>query len=152
MNAIKEKVEIGSPIFGICLGLQLLFTKSEEFDSGYGLEIINGIVKKFPNDLNGEKIKVPHMCWNRIELTKTQSWELTPLSSSKVGEFMYFVHSYYVVPVDESIKLSLTNYNGINFCSSINYKNIFATQFHPEKSAEDGLLIYKKWAELNKLI
>ena len=62
---------------------------------------------------------------------------------------MYFVHSYYVVPVDESIKLSLTNYNGINFCSSINYKNIFATQFHPEKSAEDGLLIYKKWAELN---
>ena len=152
VNAIKEKVLSGYPIFGICLGLQLLFSKSEEFESGVGLELINGIVKRFPKELNGEKIKVPHMGWNKIDLYESQSWKSTPLNTLSDGSFMYFVHSYFIEPFKDSIKLSLTDYNGVNFCSSINYKNIFATQFHPEKSAEDGLLIYKNWAELNKLI
>ena len=65
---------------------------------------------------------------------------------------MYFIHSYYVKPDEDSCVLTLTNYDGVEFCSSINYKNIFATQFHPEKSASKGLSIYKQWAHINKLI
>lgn len=149
--AIKEKVRNGTPIFGICLGQQLLFTESEEFGAGNGLDLIKGVIKKFPDTFNGRKIKVPHIAWNTIYKLK-QNWELTELNELHQNDFMYFIHSYFVKPVDDTCILTLTNYDGIEFCSSIKNNNIFATQFHPEKSADKGVSIYKNWAYINNLI
>lgn len=148
---IKSKVENGTPLFGICLGLQLLFTKSEEFGEGYGLNLIPGVIKKFSYDSKNEKLKVPHISWNKI-YNSNRNWENTPLSGINQNEYMYFVHSFYVNPLDLNCVLTKTNYGGIEFCSSIYHENIFATQFHPEKSASEGLSLYKKWGMLNNLI
>ena len=151
IDAIKSKVNKGTPIFGICLGLQLLFTKSEEFGSGSGLDLIPGMIKKFPERIEDRRMKVPHISWNQVYGLKS-SWEETPLNELKNKEFMYFIHSYYVKPDDESYLLTNTNYDGLEFCSSIIKNNIFATQFHPEKSADKGISIYKNWALINNLL
>jgi len=151
VNPIKAAVKKGKPFFGICLGLQLVFTKSEEFGSGNGLDLIPGIIKKFPTEFETKKIKVPQIAWNKIYSYK-QSWNNTPLFNISENEFMYFVHSYYVSPSSEDCIVAKTNYEGLEYCSAISKGNIFATQFHPEKSAEKGINIYKNWAKNNKLI
>jgi imidazole glycerol-phosphate synthase subunit HisH len=151
IDTIKSKVSSGTPLFGICLGLQLLFTKSEEFGSGNGLDLISGIIKRFPEKFDDRKIKVPHITWNQVYKLKN-SWEETPLRDVINHEFMYFIHSYYVQPNNDKCILTNTNYDGIEFCSSITQNNIFATQFHPEKSADKGISIYKNWALINKLL
>jgi len=150
-DAIKQKVNSGTPIFGICLGQQLLFTESEEFGAGNGLDLISGVIKRFPETFEGRKIKVPHIAWNTI-LKFNQEWDNSALRDLNNREFMYFIHSYYVKPMDHSCILTLTNYDGIEFCSSILKKNIFATQFHPEKSADKGISIYKNWGLINNLL
>jgi glutamine amidotransferase len=151
IEVIKGKVNDGTPIFGICLGLQLLFTESEEFGDENGLNLIGGSIKRFPSILNDRKIKVPHISWNRI-YKKKRDWNSSPLKHLTDNDYMYFVHSYYVLPSNEDFTLTLTNYDGIEYCSSIQFKNIFATQFHPEKSAIKGLKIYENWAKENQLI
>jgi glutamine amidotransferase len=148
--AIIQKVKSGVPIFGICLGLQLLFTESEEFGAGMGLDLISGVIKRFPEKYQNRKIRVPQIAWNTI-YNQEQDWEKTALREIKNNDFMYFIHSYYVEPKDKNNILTLTNYDGIEFCSSVNYKNIFATQFHPEKSSDKGISIYKNWALMYKL-
>ena len=148
---LKEKVNAGIPLMGICLGQQLLFTESEEFGSGKGLDLITGIIKRFPDYYDGRKIKVPHIAWNTI-YKSNQDWGLSALKDLQVNDFMYFIHSYYVNPQDNSSVLSLSNYDGIEFCSAIQNGNIFATQFHPEKSASKGISVYKNWAQNNNLI
>jgi glutamine amidotransferase len=150
-TAIQEKVKNGTPIFGICLGLQLLFTESEEFGAGNGLDLISGVIKRFPENFEKRKIKVPHIAWNTI-YKSDQNWDKIALKELKNNDFMYFIHSYYVKPSDNSCVLTKTNYDGIEFCSSILKDNIFATQFHPEKSAEKGISIYKNWALINNLL
>jgi glutamine amidotransferase len=150
-TAIQDKVKNGTPIFGICLGQQLLFTESEEFGAGKGLDLISGIIKRFPENLEGKKIKVPHISWNTI-FKSEQGWEQTALKELKNNDFMYFIHSYYVVPKENSCILTQTDYDGIEFCSAIKSENIFATQFHPEKSADKGISIYKNWALINNLL
>ena len=150
-DAIKQKVNDGTPIFGICLGQQLLFTESEEFGAGNGLDLISGVIKRFPESIEDRKIRVPHIAWNTI-YKSIQNWESTALNELANNDFMYFIHSYYVKPDDESCVLTLTNYDSIEFCSSIKSKNIFATQFHPEKSAKKGISIYKNWASIHNLI
>jgi len=151
VNTIKESVENGKPFFGICLGMQLIFSKSEEFGSGNGLDLISGVIKKFPTILNEQSLKVPQISWNKIYTFKNK-WTNTPLHNINDHEFMYFVHSYYAEPLlDESI-LTHTNYNGIEYCSAVIKDNIFATQFHPEKSAEEGIKIYKNWGTINNLM
>lgn len=151
VNVIKDNVKNGKPIFGVCLGLQLLFTKSEEFGSGEGLNLISGTIRKFPSAVEEKKIRVPQIAWNKI-YRKDQSWNKTALKDLQQNEFMYFVHSYYVDPEHDSCILTQTNYEGVEYCSAISQDNIFATQFHPEKSAEKGISIYKNWAILNNLI
>jgi|TARA_B110001469_G_C9648223_1_gene329096 glutamine amidotransferase len=151
IDAIKSKVTSGTPLFGICLGLQLLFTKSEEFGSGEGLNLISGVIKKFPEEYGGKKIKVPHITWNQLIEVNTP-FEETPFKDLNNLEFMYFIHSYYVEPTNDSLILTNTNYDGIEFCSSVIQNNIFATQFHPEKSANKGISIYENWAKINGLI
>jgi glutamine amidotransferase len=148
--AIIQKVKSGVPIFGICLGLQLLFTESEEFGAGMGLDLISGVIKRFPEQYKNRKIRVPQIAWNTI-YNQEQDWEKTALREIKNNDFMYFIHSYYVEPKDKNNILTLTNYDGIEFCSSVNYQNIFATQFHPEKSSDKGISIYKNWALIYKL-
>jgi glutamine amidotransferase len=149
--AIKEKVNSGTPLFGICLGQQLLFTESEEFGAGNGLDLISGIIKRFPEKFQDRKIKVPHIAWNTIYKSSID-WSTTALSSLEENDFMYFIHSYYVKPSNQSCILTKTNYDGIEFCSSIIQNNIFATQYHPEKSADRGISIYKNWATINNLL
>lgn len=150
IQIIKDKVNQGTPIFGICLGQQLLFSESEEFGTGKGLDLISGVIKKFSSSEKGKKIKVPNIGWNRIKASK--KWENTGLADLKDEEFMYFIHSYFVKPSDPSVVLSQTNYEDIEFCSAVLKDNVFATQFHPEKSGEKGLSIYKNWALINNLI
>ena len=150
-GAIQNKVTRGTPIFGICLGQQLLFTESEEFGAGKGLDLISGIIKRFPETIDERKVKVPHIAWNTI-FKLNQEWDISPLSDLNNNEFMYFIHSYYVKPSNDACVLTLTNYDGIEFCSSILKNNIFATQFHPEKSADKGISIYKNWALINNLL
>ena len=144
INANSKKI----PIFGICLGMQMLFSSSEEFGSTKGLDLIRGKIVKFKRNL---REKIPHMGWNNLFLNK-KTYKKSPLSHFDELDFLYFVHSYYVKPIENSIILSSTTYNGIDFCSSLFKNNIFATQFHPEKSGFIGLSIYKKWAQMNKLI
>lgn len=151
INPIKKFIDSDKPFLGICLGLQLLFSESEEFGQSKGLGIVKGKVKRFNNfNANGETRKVPQIGWNQILKTEGRTWENTPLNGVKEGEFMYFVHSFYVLP-EEPVSLSQTNYDGHNYVSSIKRNKLFACQFHPEKSAKEGLKIYDNWAKLNNL-
>lgn len=146
--ALIEYAKSGKPFLGVCLGLQLLFSYSNEFGKHKGLNLIRGSVVKFPtNNQDGEKILIPQIGWNKIFKSKSGSWNKTPLSTLKNNSYMYFVHSFYVVPSDKSVVASLTNYQGIQYCSSVAKKNLFAVQFHPEKSGNQGVEIYKNWVQ-----
>ena len=133
IEPIRDVVRRKKPFLGICLGFQLLFSESEEFGPQKGLELFAGKVVGFHAH---ENLKVPHMGWNRID-KKKQSLFLEGLSS---GDYVYFVHSFYVVPADSSIVATTTDY-GEPFVSSIATETLFACQFHPEKSQELGLRI-----------
>ncbi|OGL51291.1 MAG: imidazole glycerol phosphate synthase, glutamine amidotransferase subunit [Candidatus Schekmanbacteria bacterium RIFCSPHIGHO2_02_FULL_38_11] len=145
---IVDGIKKGKPFLGICLGLQLLFSESEEFGLHRGLDIIKGRVKRFPpdlSDLEGDrgKLKIPHMGWNRIKIIKK-----APIYEGIDDEsYFYFVHSYYVIPEDKGFAATETSY-GINFVSSIWKDNIFATQFHPEKSQKAGLKVLENFGRL----
>jgi len=150
VGVLKEVAESSKPLIGICLGMHLLMTESHEFGHCQGLGVIKGSVIRFTNlpDVSWKKIKVPHVGWNRIyrssENVDGKVWKNSVLEGLKDGEFMYFVHSFYVVPEDPGIVLSKTSYGQIEFCSSFQYKNILAFQFHPERSGVQGLIIYDK--------
>jgi glutamine amidotransferase len=137
IEPIRQTVLQKKPFLGICLGFQLLFSESEEFGLQKGLDLFPGRVVGFkPN--NG--LKIPHMGWNRIE-KKQDTPFLEGISS---GDYVYFVHSFYVVPNDTSLSATTTNY-GEEFSSSIATENLFACQFHPEKSQEIGLRILRNF-------
>lgn len=142
-DCIFRYVESGKPFIGICLGLQLLFDSSEEFGDQKGLGLVSGYVKKFkPSSTKTMKFPVPQIGWNKLS-QQSALWNNTPLCNNKDGDFMYFVHSYYVVPNDKKLVIATTTYGKETYCSAIKKKNIFATQFHPEKSGEVGLQVYK---------
>jgi glutamine amidotransferase len=142
-ECIYSFVDSGKPFIGICLGLQLLFDSSKEFGNHKGLGLIKGTVKEFQLHSNHSiKYPVPQIGWNKI--TKNgASWEKSLLRNNHDNDFMYFIHSYYVEPEDDSIVISKTIYGDKEYCSAIQQDNIFATQFHPEKSGDVGLNIYK---------
>ena len=146
---IREFIGSGKPFMGICLGMQLLLSESEEFGIHKGLGIIPGKVKKFTQPTGQEKIRIPHIGWNTVGDIKNElsAWPTPPLEGVKNGEYMYFVHSFYVIPDDKSLILTLTDYAGISFCSSFAHQNIFACQFHPEKSGKQGLEIFRNFAK-----
>jgi glutamine amidotransferase len=135
---IIDKVKGGTPFLGLCLGLQLLFSESEEFGRNLGFNFIPGKVKRLPSDL-----KVPHIGWNQLYLKRRDPL----LEGIPEGSFVYFVHSYYADPSDPSDTLATTDY-GIEFLAMAGRGNVWATQFHPEKSQEVGLRILKNFAEL----
>lgn len=150
VDAIHNFVASGKPLMGVCLGMQLLFSTSDEFGSTEGLNLIPGKIQRLPSNTQ-PPVKVPQIGWNRIT-TAAVPFAKTPLRSTEPGAFMYFVHSFYAVPADPSVVVTTTNYGGINYCSSVFQNNIFATQFHPEKSTKAGVKIYEEWATMNKLI
>lgn len=141
VGPIREAIESGKPFLGICLGLQLLFDVGYEGGEFEGLGILRGKVVRF--DL-APPLKVPHMGWNEGSFKKRPPH----LAGLADGTFFYFVHSYYVVPEDPSLIAIEADY-GHPFCAAIWRDNLFATQFHPEKSQADGLHILKNFAELN---
>ena len=138
LEEIVRAIKTGKPYLGICLGLQLLFTESEEGGRYEGMDLIKGKVVRFKGDL-----KVPHMGWNRIRIVKPNPL----LEGIPDGAYFYFVHSYYVVPEDFSVVAATTEY-GVEFASMVWRDNLFATQFHPEKSQKLGLRMLENFGKL----
>jgi len=140
IDPILEFIESGRPFLGICLGLQLLFEESEEFGIHEGLKVIPGRVKGFERNMG---LKIPHMGWNEVLFRKE-----TPIFRGiPDGAFFYFVHSFYVEPLNISDIAAESGY-GITFTCAVSRDNVFAVQFHPEKSQENGLRILKNFATL----
>ncbi len=142
-NYIIEKLSKKMPSLFICVGMQILFSKSYEFGEHKGLNIFEGEVNKISEtDLDGKKARnVPFIGWNKIKFTKNCNY----FEDLDINNFFYFTHSYYVQPKDKRIISSTSDYNDFEYCSSISSNNILATQFHPEKSGESGLKIYKNF-------
>jgi glutamine amidotransferase len=149
IDPILQHVASGKPFLGICLGLQLLFTESEEFGLHKGLDIVAGRVRKFPADLeaDGEPLKVPHMGWNQVHIQRSHPL----LDEVPDGSFAYFVHSYYVEPAAPSLAVAETDY-GIDFASVIGRGALCGIQFHPEKSQQVGLRILANFARLSGVL
>ncbi|MFH1777615.1 MAG: imidazole glycerol phosphate synthase subunit HisH [Candidatus Omnitrophota bacterium] len=138
VEAICKFINTNRPYLGICLGLQLLFEYSEEGGGVSGLGILKGNVRRLKPD-----VKIPHMGWNQIKIKNK-----TPLLKNIQDlSFVYFVHSYYVLPVDQGIIMTTTTYGG-DFASSVNRDNLYGTQFHPEKSQHVGMQIIKNFVEI----
>jgi len=144
-ESIMEFIGSGRVFLGICLGLQLIFTKSYEDGEHKGFNIIKGDVVPFSA---GKGLKVPHMGWNGLaQRAQTKSGDCPLLHGVPDNSPMYFVHSYYVVPEDKSVVAATTEY-GTSFCSMIHKDNIYAVQFHPEKSQTQGLRIIENFVRL----
>ncbi len=140
IEAVLKSIKSGKPFLGICLGLQLLFTEGEEFGIHKGLDVIKGRVRRF--NIQDSTFKIPHMGWNSVSIKRRPP----ALEDVPDNGFFYFVHSYYVSPDDPAVVATTTNY-GMEFASSVWKDNIFATQFHPEKSQTMGLAILKRFGE-----
>lgn len=139
IEVVRQTILADKPFLGICLGFQLLFEQSEEFGPAAGLGILPGKVRLFKD----RAVKIPHMGWNQL----TQTRQTGILKGIPNGSEFYFVHSYYVDPADPELIATTTDYGG-EFCSSIARGNLFACQFHPEKSQTLGLRLIQNFAEI----
>ena len=141
-GAVREFIATGRPFLGICVGYQALFEKSEEFNSrAAGLGIFGGKVVRF-TERSG--LKIPQIGWNQLEIARPDC----PLYRGiEAGSYVYFVHSFYPLPADPTIIATRTNY-GDKFASSVWKDNVFATQFHPEKSQKIGLKLLRNFVDL----
>jgi glutamine amidotransferase len=138
INPFVERVRSGVPTLGICLGMHLLFTESTEFGNHRGLDLIPGNVDKLP-----DKLRVPHMGWNQLSIKREDDLTRGIAESS----FVYFVHSFYARPLSENVTLATTDYE-FEFPAIVHSKNIWATQFHPEKSQHVGERLLDNFARL----
>ena len=136
LDPLRAALDDGRPFLGICLGYQLLFTESEEFGQGKGLDVIPGVVRRFPSGL-----KVPHMGWNQVE----HQGDLAIFDGIPSGADFYFVHSYYPATADTSWQAATCTY-GVTFPAAVGRGPLFATQFHPEKSQRWGLRLLENFA------
>jgi glutamine amidotransferase len=144
VEPILKVIEDGRPFLGICVGMQLLLTDSVEFGLYQGLNVIPGHVLRFPDGMveNGEALKVPHMGWNQLSIRRPAPI----LAGIEDGTNVYFVHSYFEMPDDESVVAATATY-GVKFCAALWKDNVMATQFHPEKSQDVGLRMLKNFGE-----
>ena len=134
---VKERAKDGTPLLGVCVGMQLLFDESEEFGSTRGLGLLRGSVRRF----NGALV-VPHVGWNRIQ--QTQAHQL--FEGIEQGAFCYFVHSFYCEPLDQTVLVGETEY-GVRYASVVASGNVCGVQFHPEKSQEVGLRMLRNFGQ-----
>jgi glutamine amidotransferase len=142
LRGIRDFIETGKPFLGICVGYQALFQRSEEFNScAAGLGLFNGRVVRFPSD---GALKVPQIGWNKVEVVQKNSPLFDGIPS---GSHFYFVHSYFPLPEDRSIVAGQTVY-GCPFASAVSWRNVHATQFHPEKSQKTGLKLLENFVKL----
>jgi glutamine amidotransferase len=149
IDVLINAVNNGKPFLGICLGMQLLMSESEEFGNNKGLNIIEGRVIRFPNlDSRNNKIRVPHIGWSKIYRPQNFAGNCPLLNNIRDNDLMYFVHSYFVVPKNKDIVVTYSEYCGVRFCSGIQKGNLFAFQFHPEKSGFVGIQIFKNLKEI----
>jgi glutamine amidotransferase len=145
LEAAREFIKAGKPFLGICVGYQALFERSDEFNScAAGLGVFRGSVVRF-SEKNG--LKIPQIGWNQLDITATKCPLYRGVSN---GSYVYFVHSFFPKPVDAGIVATRTDY-GETFASSVWRDNVFATQFHPEKSQRVGLQLLKNFVELAKV-
>lgn len=155
IEPLRGAIQQGKPVLGICLGLHFLFSESEEFGVHKGMDLLPGRVRRFADDMDdpatpgtrlpGARLKVPHMGWNQVRVVRP-----APILAGLPDEpHFYFVHSYYVEPADPTITAAVTEY-GTWFTSVIWRDNLFATQFHPEKSQAIGLQLLKNFAALTR--
>lgn len=140
VETVKQNALSGKAFLGICLGLQLLFEESEESPNVKGLGIFKGKIRRFPSDMG---LKIPHIGWNSLEIKQKD----TLFKGIPENSYVYFVHSYYLEAKDLTDVATVTNY-GIDFHSAVGKGNIFATQFHPEKSGDVGLQILRNFASM----
>lgn len=146
VETVKQVAEKGMPLMGICLGMQLLFEKSSEFGAHEGLGLIKGEIADLTQTLRtaGYSYKVPHMGWNPLRFVRKSPL----LKYAKEGEYVYYVHSFYAVNCENS--LVATSEYGVDVPGIVQSGNVFGTQFHPEKSGEDGLKILRAFAEVTR--
>jgi imidazole glycerol-phosphate synthase subunit HisH len=138
-DIIRQHIQEDKPFLGVCLGLQVLFSESEESPGVKGLDVFSGKVVRFPETLPDMGLKIPHMGWNNLNIRRN-----TPLLEGIGSDYMYFVHSYYVRPDNEEVVMATVDY-GVEVPAVVAQDNLFATQFHPEKSGEIGLEILKNF-------
>jgi glutamine amidotransferase len=146
VEPLREHISAGKSMLGICVGMQMLFDESEEFGRHQGLGLIPGKVMRFPSGMveTGERLKVPHMGWNNISIKQE-----SPLFKNIADDsFVYFVHSYYCAAENQEDVAASCRYGDVEFCASVWHDNIMATQFHPEKSQDVGLRIFRNFGEL----
>lgn len=139
-TAIKEYIGSGRPFLGICLGLQLLFEESEESPGEEGLGILKGVIRRIPTQQN---LRVPHIGWNNVKILS----ESTIFHDVREDPFVYFVHSYYLDAEDRSVVCGCTDY-GVSMDTAVAWNQVFATQFHPEKSGRIGLSVLNNFCKL----
>lgn len=146
VEPLLKHVRSGKPLLGICVGMQMLFDESEEFGRHQGLGLIPGKVVRFPAGMEegGERLKVPHMGWNTIQIKK----QAPIFKNTAEDSYVYFVHSYYCSADNPDDVAVSCRYGDIEFCAAIWRDNLMATQFHPEKSQSIGLNIFKNFGEL----
>ena len=141
---LSEFISSGKPLLGICLGMQLLLNSSEEFGFADGLSLSEGLVKKFPDTIQD---KLPHVSWNSL-IGNESNWDKGILHGVSTDDDFYFVHSYICHPKNPDTILASTSYGGVEFCSVFQYNNIYGCQFHPEKSATQGLQILNNFIDI----
>jgi imidazole glycerol-phosphate synthase subunit HisH len=141
---LREVIARGTPFLGICLGLQLLFEESDEFGAGPGLGVFAGRVPRLFPAGPPAGVKIPHMGWNSLIARQASP----VLAGVEEGAYVYFVHSYYVAPSDPSVVATETEYGGERFVSAVTRGNLFACQFHPEKSSAVGLRMLANFGEI----
>ena len=147
-NIILEYTKLNKPLLGICLGMQILFTVGHEFGIHKGLGLIEGEVIKISNKKNKE-IKVPHIGWNEIYPNNDKKeWKNKILKNSLIGKSFYFVHSFICLTKNSNSVIAVSKYSGISIPAVISMGNIFGCQFHPEKSADNGLAVLKNFCEI----
>lgn len=143
ISPLRDFAQSGKPLLGICLGFQMLFTESWEFGRHRGLDLFAGEVVPLKQDAS-QDMRVPQVGWN--QLIPARDWGNSFLQGACESSWFYFVHSFRAVPGDPACCLSTTRYVGLEFCSSVQSGNVFGCQFHPERSGEDGLSIYRELA------
>ena len=147
-NTILEYAKSNKPLLGICLGMQILLTVSYEFGVHKGLGLIEGKVIKISNEKNKE-IKIPHMGWNEIYPNNNKKeWKNKILKNSSIGKSFYFVHSFVCITKNYDSTVAVCNYSDISIPAVVATGNVFGCQFHPEKSADNGLAVLKNFCEI----
>ena len=142
VSVLQDRTAADRPTLGVCLGMQLLMEESDEFGHHEGLSAINGSVTRFSPEPN---MKIPLIGWEPLAEPIPGAWATSVLSGLSDGTHMYFVHSYYVEPSSAENVLAATRFGGFEFCSVVNNGNTTGVQFHPERSGEDGIQIYRNF-------